>query len=187
MAAKLLDDAVTAHLGANYNRAASLISAANLDEIRQWTEGLWGKRSPHVRPRIVADAPPLVSRAERVPMRMPSLAEQKRLQERDGFHCRFCGIPVIRKAVRERIRKFYPAIWGRKNLNQHAAFQAMWLQYDHVLPHSRGGDNSFGNLLITCAPCNYARMGFTLEELGLQDPRERGPVRSKWDGLERFV
>jgi len=35
--------------------------------------------------------------------------------------------------------------------------------------HSRGGDNSFENMVITCAPCNYARMEFTLEELGLLD------------------
>ena len=43
------------------------------------------------------------------------------------------------------------------------------------------------NLLITCAPCNYARMSFTLEEVGLADPRKREPVRSTWDGLERIM
>jgi CRISPR/Cas system Type II protein with McrA/HNH and RuvC-like nuclease domain len=62
----------------------------------------------------------------------------------------------------------------------------MWLQHDHVLPHARGGDNSFENLVITCAACNYARMDFTPDELGLIDPRGRSPVRSNWVGLERF-
>lgn len=33
---------------------------------------------------------------------------------------------------------------------------------------------------------NYARMDFTLDELGLRDPRDRERVRSSWDGLERF-
>lgn len=186
VAAKLLDHAVGAHLDGDFHRAALLISEANLDEIRRWTEGLWGKHSQYVRPRMVTNAPPHLPPADRVPVRMPNLVERQRLELRDGLHCRFCGIPLIRKDVREKIRKSYPTIWGRKNIDQHAAFQAMWLQYDHVLPHARGGDNRFENLVITCAPCNYARMDFTLEELGLRDPREREPVRSSWDGLERF-
>jgi 5-methylcytosine-specific restriction endonuclease McrA len=62
----------------------------------------------------------------------------------------------------------------------------MWLQYDHLLPHARGGTNDLGNIVITCAPCNFARMNYTLEEIGLLDPRTREPVRSDWDGLERF-
>lgn len=40
--------------------------------------------------------------------------------------------------------------------------------------------------LKTCAPCNYSRMDFTLDELGLRGPRYSEPVRSSWDGLERF-
>lgn len=186
VAARMLDDAVSAHLNGDFDRAVLLISEANLDEIRRWTEGLWGKRSQYVQPRKVANAPPRLEIAARVPVRMPSLVERQRLELRDGLLCRFCGIPLIRKEIRERIRKSYPTIWGRKNIAQHAAFQAMWLQYDHVLPHARGGDNRFENLVITCAPCNYARMDFTLDELGLLDPREREPVRSSWDGLARF-
>jgi hypothetical protein len=186
VAAKLLDDAVSAHLNGDFDRAASLISEANVAEIRRWTESLWGKRSQYVQPRAVPNGPPHLPRAERVPVRMPSPVERARLEARDGRHCRFCGIPLIRREIRERIRKCYPTIWGRKNNDQHAAFQAMWLQYDHVLPHARGGDNSFENVVITCAPCNYSRMDFTLDEIGLHDPRDREPVRSSWDGLERF-
>lgn len=77
-------------------------------------------------------------------------------------------------------------IWGRNNKDQHAAFQAMWAQYDHVLPYTRGGSNELDNLVVTCAPCNFGRMQYTLEEVGLLDPRSRAPVRSSWDGLERF-
>jgi len=120
---------------------------------------------------------------------MPILAEKNQLLVRDGYHCRFCGIPLVRKEVREQIRKLFPQIqiWGDKITECHAALQAMWLQYDHLLPHSRGGNSSLDNLLITCAPCNYARMSFTLEEVGLADPRKREPVRSTWDGLERIM
>lgn len=62
----------------------------------------------------------------------------------------------------------------------------LWLQYDHLLPHARSGTNDLENVVITCAPCNYGRGGYTLEEVGLADPRLREPVRSTWDGLERF-
>ena len=77
--------------------------------------------------------------------------------------------------------------WGKTNSSQHAAFQAIWLQYDHVLPHARGGDNSHANVVIACAPCNFARMNYTLEEVGLSNPLSREPSYSGWDGLERFI
>jgi len=82
----------------------------------------------------------------------------------------------------------YPSAlpWGKENKSQHAAFQAMWLQYDHILPHARGGNNALNNVLITCAPCNFGRMSYTLKEVGLAHPPERGAQRSSWDGLERF-
>ncbi|HRQ88778.1 MAG TPA: HNH endonuclease signature motif containing protein [Bacteroidia bacterium] len=62
----------------------------------------------------------------------------------------------------------------------------MWLQYDHVVPHARGGNNDLDNLILTCAPCNFAKWHYLCEEIGLRDPRERAPISSWWDGLERF-
>jgi 5-methylcytosine-specific restriction endonuclease McrA len=77
--------------------------------------------------------------------------------------------------------------WGRTNMTQHAAFQAMWAQYDHVLPYARGGNSTLDNMIVTCAPCNFGRMNYILEEVGLADPRGREPIGSKWDGLERLL
>ena len=141
-----------------------------------------------MKPQSVAAAPPHLPAQQRAQTRMPTSAEKVLLVKRDGYHCHFCGIPVIRSEVRARIRKVYPHAlpWGKKNLEQHAAFQAMWATYDHVLPHTRGGTNNFENMIITCQPCNCARMDFTLDEVGLIDPRTRQPVQSTWDGLERF-
>lgn len=187
-AARYLDAAVTAHLRGNHELAEQLIREAEIPEVREWTESLWGANSPYVRKREVLDSHLHLPKGERIPIRMPNAEERRLLHDRDGFHCRFCGIPVIRKEVRARIAKAYPDAlpWGRRNPEQHAAFQAMWLQYDHLLPHARGGDNGLENIVITCAPCNYARVDFTLEELGLADPFARHPVRSNWDGLERW-
>lgn len=187
-AAHYLDEAVTAHLAGRSDIAEDLIRRTNSKEIREWTESLWGKKSPYVKYRFVSDAPPIFPKTERLNARMPTAAEKRDLLQRDGYHCRFCGIPVIRERIRNRIRKIYPEAlpWGRKNTEQHAAFQAMWVQYDHLLPYARGGSSYLDNMVITCGPCNFARWNYTLEEVGLFDPRTREPVRTTWDGLERF-
>lgn len=188
-AAKYLDAAVEAHLIGNFGLAESLIREADMDDVRKWTESLWGKASPYVKPRKLPNSPPVLAKNERVVERMASGLTLIDIHQRDGFHCRFCGVPVIRKEVRSFLCKRYPSAlrWERTNLGQHAAFQAMWAQYDHVVAHARGGDNSIENTVLSCAPCNFAKMNFTLEELGLEDPRGRSPVRSSWDGLERVL
>lgn len=187
-AATLLDRAVTAHLDGDRAKAALLFTQADMPAVRDWCESLWGAKSPYVHYRPVADAPPKLNKSDRPNPRMPTKACMQELLKRDGYHCRFCAIPVIRKEVRQRIQKVYPTVvpWERYNLGQHAAFQAMWAQYDHVVPNSRGGASTLDNLVVTCAPCNFARMEFTLEEVGLANPLLRTPMRSAWDGLERF-
>lgn len=187
-AARYLDAAVSAHLAEAPKLAEELINLADMPIIREWTESLWGSNSLYINIRDIPNSPPNLPKDKRVIVRMPTSTEKAQLHERDGFHCRFCGIPVIRKEVREAIKKFYPKalLWGSKNVEQHAAFQAMWLQYDHLLPHARGGDNELSNMVITCAPCNYGRCDNLVEEVGLLNPMEREPVTSLWDGLERF-
>ena len=63
----------------------------------------------------------------------------------------------------------------------------MWLQFDHLVPHSRGGTSQLSNVLITCAPCNYGRFHYTIEELDLINPFCRQPVKTDWNGLEDLV
>jgi 5-methylcytosine-specific restriction endonuclease McrA len=187
-AARFLDAAVSAHNRGRTALAEELIRLADMPAIREWTESIWGKDSPHLKHRAVTSNSPELPSGQRVKARMPTTAEKQELLKRDAYHCRFCGIPLIRKEARVRIRKIYPRAlpWGKQNAGQHAAFQAMWLQYDHVLPHAKGGNNELENIVIACAPCNYGRMNYTLEEVGLVDPRTRDPVHSTWDGLERF-
>lgn len=186
-AARYLDAAVSAHLAGRRDLAKELIGLADMPAIREWTESIWGKKSPYVqyRPSTAAGGLPKVVGRK---FRMPTSDDKRTLLLRDGYHCRFCGVAVIRREVRQRIRAFYPQAlpWGKKNTEAHAAFQAMWAQYDHLVPHARGGTNDLSNLVITCAPCNYGRMSYLVEEVSLIDPRTRSPVRSSWDGLERF-
>lgn len=183
-----LDAAVSAHLAGQSDIADQLLRLADMPLLREWTESVWGTDSRYVHYHSLSDAEPSIGAGTRTKLRMPTLAEQKRLHLRDGYHCRFCGIPVIRREVRQRIVRAYPLAvpWGKRNADQHAAFQMMWSQYDHLLPHSKGGANDPDNIVVSYAPCNFGRMGYRLEEVGLADPRLRDPVRSAWDGLERF-
>ena len=188
-AARYLDAAASAHLAGNTALADQLIRAADTAEVREWTESLWGKASPYVLKRDIPNAPPVLAKELRIPVRMPNSAEKKLIHSRDGFHCRFCSVPVIRPEVRAFLIGHYPDAlpWGRTNSAQHAAFQALWAQYDHVVAHARGGDNSLENTILTCAPCNFGKMNYTLAELNLADPRTREPIKSTWDGLERLL
>ena len=192
-AAEMLDRAVDAHVAGDRAEAAKLIAETNMDSIRDWTDSLWGSTDPAIhRVREIRGAPPVLAEADRIPVRMPNAEERRRLIGRDGYHCRFCGIPLIRLEVRNALRKVYGEAlpWPTRGKGcdkyKHAAFQCMWLQYDHITPHSRGGGNGLDNLVVTCAPCNFGRSSWVLEELGLQHPLSHGPVRSSWDGLERF-
>jgi hypothetical protein len=187
-AARLLDAAVSAHHLRKPALAEELIRLADIPAITEWTESRWGKGGPWTQPLRVADAPVFLAKDQRLKARMPSKAERIALLARDGFHCRFCGIPLVRAETRSLIRQVFPEAlrWGDRNAEQHAAFQALWLQYDHLLPHARGGTNTLDNMLVTCAPCNNGRSNLTLEEVELSDPRLRDPIQSTWDGLERF-
>lgn len=187
-AANYLNAAVTAHLEGKFQDADELIRRADIPAIAVWTDSLWGRGGPWTKPLPVDNPLPFLPRDQRVKARMPSADQKRALLVRDGYHCRFCGIPLVRKETISIIQKAYPASlrWGRQAAAQHAGLQALWLQYDHVLPHARGGTNDLSNMIITCAPCNFGRTDLTLEEAGLSDPRLRAPIQSAWEGLERF-
>ncbi|MFD1315258.1 HNH endonuclease [Namhaeicola litoreus] len=187
-AAEYLNQAVSFHENGEFLKAENLILKADIPEIREWTESLWGKNSPYLNFEKTVDSPPILKKEERIETRMPNKALKEKIIERDGYNCVFCGTPVIRAEIRKIIQQFYPKAlkWERKNIDQHSAFQAMWLQYDHLLPHSRGGNNDLNNLVITCAPCNFARMQYTLSEVSLLNPLNRERTNYEWDGLERI-
>jgi len=186
--ATLLDKAVDEHLKNNKEKARELIIKANKPEIREWTESIWGAKSPHIEYLTVEKPLPNLKKIERFETRMPDKILKQKMIDRDGYNCVFCGIPLIRSVIRKKIQEQYPNAleWNRRNIEQHSAFQAMWLQYDHLVPHSRGGLNNLNNLVITCAPCNFGRMQYTVEENNLINPFSRERIKSKWDGLERF-
>ncbi len=192
IAARLLNDAVTAHIDGKFGEAASLIEQANIPAIMDWAYSLVGRNSEYNTPRFRLDSLPMISVAEREKIRMPSSEDKRTLHERYGYHCCFCGTPVFRSQVRNLLISHYSDAIprGRKEVERHAAIYVMNAQYDHIVPHCRGGRSDLENMVLTCYPCNNGRNRFTLEEMGLLDPRARQPVEcivSDWDGLERLL
>jgi 5-methylcytosine-specific restriction endonuclease McrA len=57
------------------------------------------------------------------------------------------------------------------------------LEGDHIVPLSRGGSNTFGNLATACRPCNQSKGSKTVEEwrTSAQSPPRKSPrrIRSK--------
>lgn len=183
----LLKKAVEAHNKGDRQQAAKLIKQADQPPVKNWYLSISGKFRDDIHNFI-----PVENLQETTPAktksRMPSASVKKALITRDGYHCRYCNIPVIRSEIRDLIRKNYPDVlqWGKSNKDRHAAFLGLWLTYEHVIPHSLGGDNSLDNMIISCQACNCGKSNYSLEDFGLLDPRNSPVIKSQWNGLENF-
>lgn len=110
---------------------------------------------------------------------------------RDGYTCRYCGLKVVPKAVFEAFSKVvgpdcFPL--GSTNLGRHGLYLNFCAVADHVTPHSIGGRTNPENLVTACWSCNYGKNEWTVDELGIEDPRLRPPsVSPTWDGLTSLV
>ena len=125
-ASEYLKLALESHIVGDFKRAEELIKKANYPVIRQWTESIWGAKSPYIYLKQISNPLPRLKKSERVETRMPDSKLKAKMLERDGHCCVFCGIPLIRAEVRKKFTNLYPAAleWGRKNVEQHSAFQA---------------------------------------------------------------
>jgi len=195
-AARLLDVAVDAHLRGYSDEAQELIRQADMPIIGEWLDGIWMGGNTAIRAiRKVDGLPPVVLKEDRHQPRDAPYEMKRALVSRDGHHCRFCSIPLIRPEIRKELNRLYPdaARWtSPRASDQHRGLQVLWLQYDHVIVHSRGGKTSMDNIVVACAACNFGRDRYMLAEVGLRDPREhiRTPTwdgHTGWDGLERIL
>lgn len=106
-----------------------------------------------------------VIRSPSITMHMPSIVRMTRKTRsrkvsikfsranvllRDGHQCQFCG----------------------------SEFEAHQLNYDHVLPRSRGGRTDWENIVASCFPCNARKGDRTPEEAKM--PLRRQPRKPHW-------
>jgi 5-methylcytosine-specific restriction endonuclease McrA len=181
-----LANAADAAIAGNTEAVRDALMQADMPELRGFALGVMGKLDPHIH-RYRKAAPANRPRAKHAD-RMPPRAAWMSFFHRDGFHCRFCGIPVVHPGVRTRLRAIAPdVVPGGRSATYHAAFLALNATLDHVIPHAAGGDNDPDNIVTTCWPCNFGRGSYSLAELGLNDPRLRPPVVTDWDGLTRVL
>lgn len=188
IAARRLNEAVSAHLRGERELAERLLREADDKIIWHWLDEAWGKTSIYNQKRRTLP-PPVIPSSERAKPRQATPATKRLIHERDGYYCRFCKMPVIRAEVRSAIRRAYPSAvaWESANATQHAAFQCMWAQYDHILPHTRGGESGVENVYLTCAACNYGRGNALLEELDLLHPTRHACRRGDGMALSVFL
>lgn len=108
-AARYLDAAVSAHIEGKRCLAEELIRTADNLEIYLWLKPIWARCEVHlVSPE--ATSRPTLNKSDRVKVRMPNKSEKAQIHQRDGHHCRFCDMPVVRKEVRDRLRATYPNV-----------------------------------------------------------------------------
>ena len=193
-AANTLSMAVDAHLLGNREEAAELIGLADCPKVWAYINAGWGKGAKaRYNFLSVLDAPPRLPMADRPIPRMPTSAVKASVKKRDQMHCRFCGMPLIDPLIRKAMMAEYPQEigWPSTDVGKHGAFMCLWLQYDHILPNSRGGDSSVENIVLTCTACNFGRMETTLEEGRLLHPlnfsRPKWSGFETWDGLGRLM
>jgi len=184
-----LSDAADAHISQDHIVAEDLLKVADCPIVWSWLNPAWVDVDKHV-VELHPDGETVVTpKAERDPDRNIRAAIRREVLERDGHRCRYCGIPVVSADIRKFLANDYPNAvpWEVYDPSkQHAGLSTLWLQFDHVLPHSHGGRSHPDNVVVTCALCNFGKHGFTLRQLGLSDPRLRDPIPTTWDGLERL-
>jgi len=186
-----IEEAIKAHLAGDADVAEMLIeSVADLPEVAAHRDRIAGAMNDEYHWMVEVDLPPLVPREKRPTRRMPILAVQRRIYARDGYRCRFCGQRVAPPEVVREIKKAYPSasrVEARRNADQNTGLILLQGVVDHVLPHCYGGTNDPVNMVTTCGKCNYGRNDFTLEQLGMLDPRDFAPIVDDWDGLTRIL
>jgi 5-methylcytosine-specific restriction endonuclease McrA len=74
-----------------------------------------------------------------VPFVRCKLPSKRNVHRRDGNRCQYCGC----------------------HLNSRNS------SVDHVMPRSRGGDHSWGNMVSACKPCNRKKANRTPKEAGM--------------------
>lgn len=122
------------------------------------------------------------------PRLLPKVEKQVFL--RDSYRCRYCGQRIIAKEVFAE----YSRIMGKENFSverENSRRNGLTLGLrgvaDHVDPYAFGGLTELENLVTSCYSCNFGKAGYTLEQLGIEDPRSRPPIKDDWLGLSDLL
>ncbi len=187
LAADLLSIAANSLLAGDFRRCASFLAQADMRELREFAYKVAGPISfeIHRQTRMPQFTPTTIRGIKR----MPSKIIERQIYKRDGWHCRYCESRVISKEARNIFRRYFPVVArkGRTNEDNHFGLATLSATLDHLVPHKRGGSNEPENLVTACGPCQFGRGVWLLEEVQIEDPRNRSPILDGWDGLTRLL
>lgn len=145
----LMEQAVNAHLAGNRTLAEKLFKEAEIHAVWKWLNPGWSRPDLNVIVPLPYGDTQVVPKNLRDPDRNIAPAIKLAVLQRDGYRCRYCGIPVVHADIRKMAHRLYPDAvpWEPYDVTkQHAGFACFWLQFDHVVPHSHGGRSSLDNL-----------------------------------------
>jgi 5-methylcytosine-specific restriction endonuclease McrA len=181
--------AVEAFIAGNKNLCLEIIGQIRTAEITEWYIEHGQMSGRHRKLQLNIPPPETIDIDLRDPIRSPAKL-QKQVFERDSYHCRYCGGKLIsQEFLKTSIKRLNSPLFsrGETNLNTHGIIHLTWPVADHVIPWNKGGRTSLDNLVSSCAPCNYGKDGYTIEQLGLIDPLTRPAKISDWDGLNTKI
>lgn len=168
--------------------AIALIRTMRSDEMRLWFDE-HGQMSGLHRKRHFKVSPPMFSPEDFDTLRQPAKYERE-VFERDSYTCRYCDLRLLSKQVLVAFERAVGTDVFRTagtNAQQHGVVHAFKIVADHVVPFKRGGRTHPDNLVSACPACNYGKDAYTVEQMGIEDPFDRLPISSGWDGLTSLV
>ena len=130
----------------------------------------------------------LVKKENETPRLNPTL--EKDVFKRDCYRCRYCGLRIVAKEVFSEVSRILGSenfSVERENSKRNGLTLGLRGVADHVDPYATGGETEADNLVTSCYSCNFGKAGYTLKQMGLDDPRARKPVNDDWTGLTEFL
>jgi len=177
--------AVEQFVSGNRDECIQALSKIKDKQITEWFVE-HGQMSGRHRMKILAlPKPKVIADDLRDPLRAPK-KYQNEVFERDSYHCRYCGCRLISQDVLKIfIKKLNSDNFRRAatNAETHGIIHIAWPVADHVVPWNIGGQTKPENLVTSCASCNYGKDGYTCEQMGIENPFKRSPIKDSWDGL----
>lgn len=178
-------EAVETFIDGSREESIEMISTINGTEMTEWFIEHGQMSGRHRKLILKVPVPEKLPKEQRDPKRSP-LKIQNNVFQRDNYRCRYCGTRLIsQEFLRLFIKKLNSPVFhrGETNITTHGIIHITWPVADHVIPWNYGGKTDLTNLVSSCAGCNYGKDGYTIEQLGIENPLDKIPIKDNWTGL----